>query len=73
MLVKKETPFSVVTRNFAIGPSAEGYTLAYSVDGETWTEYEDATPSGVTAIVNFGIPNLKYKLIGNDSDVYIQY
>ena len=73
MLVKKENPFSCVKNAFAIGPSAEGYTLNYSLDGETWTAYEEETPSGVTAIVNFGIPNLKYKLVGNNSDVLIQY
>ena len=73
MKVSKETPFSCVKNAFAIGPSAEGYTLNYSVDGVTWTAYDEATPSGTTAIVNFGIPNLKYKLAGNNSDVLIQY
>ena len=60
MKISGEKPFSLVKTSFAIGPSAEGYTLNYSVDGQNWTAYDEATPSGTTAIVNFGIPNLKY-------------
>lgn len=72
-LVKKDAPFSCIKSSFAISPSNEGYTLNYSVDGKDWTPYDEPTPSGVTAIVNFGIPNMKYKLVGNQTDVFIQF
>lgn len=73
MLVKKDNVFSVPTNSFAIGASNEGYTLNYSVDGTNWTAYDEATPSGETAIVNFAVKGMLYKLDGNNSDVYIQY
>lgn len=73
MKVTGENAFSVPSTSFAISASNEGYTLNYSVDGTNWTAYSDATPSGETAIVNFGAKGLLYKLVGNNSDVYIQY
>ena len=73
MLVKGENVFPVNAHAFAISPSNEGYTLAYSCDGVNFTNYDDATPSGTTAIVNFAVPGMSYKLVGNNSDVYVQY
>lgn len=73
MKVSGENVFSVPANSFAISASAEGYTLNYSVDGVSFTPYDDATPSGTTAIVNFAVRGMCYKLVGNNSDVYIQY
>lgn len=73
MLVHGEDVFYVQSNSFAISPSNEGYTLQYSVDGVSFTSYETATPSGETAIVNFAVSGMSYKLLGNNSDVYIQY
>lgn len=73
MKVTGENVFSVPANSFAISASNEGYTLNYSVDGTNWTAYSDATPSGETAIVNFAVKGMMYKLDGNNSDVYIQY
>lgn len=73
MKVTGENAFSVPANSFAISASNEGYTLNYSVDGTNWTAYSDATPSGETAIVNFAVKGMMYKLDGNNSDVYIQY
>ena len=73
MKVSGEEVFYVQSNAFAISPSAQGYTLNYSVDGENFTAYETATPSGETAIVNFAVAGMSYKLVGNEDDVYIQY
>jgi len=73
MKVSGENTFNVPTNSFAISPSNEGYTLQYSADGVNWSDYSDATESGVTAIVNFAPKGLMYKLSGNTSEVYIQY
>lgn len=73
MKVQGETIFYIPSNEFAISPSAEGYTLAYSADGVNFTNYEEATPAGETLVVN-GIPKfMKFKLVGNNSTVTIQY
>lgn len=73
MKITGEQAFSVPTNSFAISASEDAYTLNYSVDGETWTPYEAETPAGETAIVNFGVKGMLYKLDGNTGDVFIQY
>ena len=73
MKVTGSNPFSVPTNSFAISPSQQGYTLQYSVDGESWDDYSEATASGVTAIVNFAPKGMLYRLSGNTSEVYLQY
>ena len=73
MKIKGDKPFTTPTHSFAIGECESEYTLCYSVDGNNWTAYDEATPSGETAIVNFGIPNLLYKLSGATGDILIQY
>lgn len=73
MRISGEQVFPVNTKQFAISPSTEGYTLYYSADGVGWTAYEDAVPAGEVCIVNFGVPGMSYKLVGNVGDVFIQY
>ena len=73
MKVSGENVFSVPANSFAISASVEGYTWNYSVDGVSFTPYEEATPAGETAIVNFAAKGMCYKLVGNQSDLYIQY
>lgn len=73
MKITGETIFYIPSNEFAISPSNEEYTLAYSADGVNFTNYEKATPAGETLVVN-GIPKfMKFKLIGNNSTVTIQY
>lgn len=73
MKIEKEQVFSVPSNSFAISPSNEEYTLNYSVTGEDWSEYSEATPADTNAVVNFGVRGMMYKLVGNDSTVYITY
>lgn len=71
--INGEQQFSIPTTSFAISPSAEGYTLAYSVDGVNFTEYNNATDAGTNVIVNFASKGLYFKLVGNASDVLVTY
>lgn len=69
--INGEEVFKALKGQMIIGPSAEGYTLAYSADGENFTEYSQATPAGENCIVN-GCPQYSYwKLSGNQSEVEI--
>lgn len=71
--VKGEQVFSINAHSFGVSPSAEGYTLAYSVDGTNFTNYSEPTPANETLFVN-SIPRLaKFKLVGNNSDVIVEY
>lgn len=68
-----EAPFQVLARSFIVGPSAKGYTLAYSADGLNFTEHDKATPADENLIVN-GVPKFAYfKLVGNASTVAVTY
>ena len=61
--------FKVAKNQFIVGPSANGYTLAYSADGVNFTEYTEATPAGENLIVN-GVPQYAWcKLVGNEGEV----
>ena len=73
MKVQGEQIFSIPQTSFAISPSAEGYTLAYSADGINFTENDESTPAGETLVVNGCAKFMKYKLVGNQSEVLIQY
>lgn len=71
--IKGEQPFQVLAHSFAATPSAEGYTLNYSANGEEYTAWEEATPANETLVVN-GVAKLMYfKLVGNQSDVEINF
>lgn len=68
-----ERPFQVLATSFAISPSSEGYTLNYSANGVEYTAWEEATPANEVLVVN-GVAKLMYfKLVGNASDVDINY
>lgn len=71
--VTGESPFQVFGAAFAISPSAEGYTLNYSVDAVNWTAYDEATEAGKTELVNCPVPGMFFKLVGNYSEVTIRY
>lgn len=72
-LVRGEQVFSVPSDSFAISASNEGYTLSYSVDQQTWTDADKATPAGENLYVKNSINGLWYKLKGNQSDVVTKY
>lgn len=73
IFVNNEDAFSVPTRSFAIGASTNGYTLAFSVDGTTFTEYDEATDAGKNCIINGATKGLYYKLVGNVGSVQVAY
>ena len=71
--VKGEETFQILAHSFAATPSAEGYTLNYSANGEEYTAWKEATPANETLVVN-GVAKLMYfKLVGNQSDVEINF
>lgn len=66
--VTGEQPFQVGAPRFAIGQTADGYTLNYSVDGENWTPWSAATPADTDQVVTNAAAGLYFKLAGNTSE-----
>lgn len=73
MIVKNEQVFSVPSGDFSISPSNEGYTLAYSVKGDIFTSYETPVPANENLVVTAFPKFLKYKLVGNASEVEVKW
>lgn len=73
MKISGEKIFSVPEHYFGISGSATGYTLNYSVDGETWAEWEENTPANTPLFVANAPLFGKYKLVGNSGEVEIRW
>lgn len=73
MKITGEQVFAIRETNFGVSASNEEYTLNYSADGVNWTAWEASTPAGENLIVCNGAKGMRYKLVGNNSDVFIQY
>lgn len=71
--VTDEAAFQVEAENFAISPSATGYTLNYSADGVNFTPWSEGTLAEVTQVVACAACGMFYKLVGNVGDVVITY
>ena len=71
--VKNEQVFQVEATNFAISPSASGYTLNYSADGVNFTPWSDVVPANTTQAVACAACGMYYKLVGNTSEVVVVY
>ena len=71
--IKNEAQFQVNAPNFAISPSASGYTLYYSADGVHFTAWNDVVPADTTQVVACGAVGMYYKLVGNTSEVVVTY
>lgn len=71
--ISGEEIFSPTGTQFAIAPTSCGYTLAYSVDGETFDVDENAVVAAGKNLFYIGaVPGALYKLSGNtDEDVQI--
>ena len=69
--IVNEAPFQVNGTNFAVSPSASGYTLNYSADGKEYTAWEEATPAEEVLVVNGAVPGMYFKLVGNTSEVIV--
>lgn len=73
MKISGEEQFQVLAHSFAVSPSSEGYTLQYSADGISFSDWPQSTPANDTLVVN-GVARLMYfRLKGNGSDVVITY
>lgn len=67
-----EQPFQVLTNNFSISPSNEGYTLQISADGKQYSNLF-TVGAGVTRLVTGVAANSYYRLSGNQSNVSINW
>lgn len=67
-----EQPFQVLTNNFSISPSQEGYTLQISADGKQYSNLF-SVGAGVTRLVTGVAANSYYRLLGNQSQVSINW
>ena len=73
MKIQGEKPFQILAHSFAVSPSAEGYTLNYSADGIDFTAWADSTPADEVCMVINVAKGCYFKLVGNNSEVNIQY
>lgn len=70
--IKNETPFQVLTSSFSISPSESGYQLQISADGKNYTTLF-SVGAGVTRLVTGVAPNSYYRLLGNTSEVVVNW
>lgn len=73
MKITGEQIFSIPATGFAVSPSAEGYTLNYSADAVSFTPISEATPANEVGVFVDCAKGMCFKLVGNASEVYIQY
>lgn len=67
-----EQPFQILTNNFSISPSQEGYTLQISADGRQYSNLF-TVGAGVTRLVTGVAANSYYRLSGNQSEVSVNW
>lgn len=73
MKVINEQVFGVPNTSFGISGSASGFTLNYSVDGEKWAQWSEATVANEPLFV-VNVPKfMKYKLVGNTEQVEVRW
>lgn len=70
--IQGEAPFQVLTNNFSISPSKEGYTLQISADGVNYSNLF-SVGANVTRLVTGVAANSYYRLLGNNSEVSINW
>lgn len=73
MKVFGENVFSTPVGDFGVSGSEEGYTLNYSVDGKTWAAWPEETPANEPLFVVDSPKFMKYKLVGNNSEVDVRW
>ena len=73
MKVINEQVFGVPNTSFGVSGSASGFTLNYSVDGNSWGVWPEATKANDTLFV-VNVPKfMKYKLVGNTDTVEVRW
>lgn len=72
IMITGEEPFKSQRASFGVAATSAGYTLSYSADKNTWTDYPTAVPANDNLIVN-GVPTyMWFKLKGNaDEDIVV--
>ena len=50
--IESDAQVQVLSHSFTVSPSQNAYTLSYSADGESWTDYEEEVPESEVLIVN---------------------
>ena len=70
IVVHKEEVFRAQKDQFMVAPTSAGYTVAYSADGENFTNDTDAVvPSGQNLLYLGAMQYGYYKLVSNADDV----
>ena len=73
MKVINEQVFGVPNTSFGVSGSVSGFTLNYSVDGEKWAQWSEATKADEPIFV-VNVPKfMKYKLVGNTDTVEVRW
>lgn len=73
MKVNNEQVFGVPNTSFGVSGSASGFTLNYSVDGNNWGVWPEATVANEPLFV-VNVPKfMKYKLVGNTDTVEVRW
>ena len=70
--IKGESPFQVLSTNFSIGPSNEGYTLQVSADGNNFSNLF-SVGANTTRMVTGVASGSYYRLSGNNSEVSVNW
>lgn len=66
-----EEAFSCASGAIAIPATSNGYTINYSADGVTWTEYEEEVPADENCFIMNAIVGTFFKLVGNTDTINI--
>jgi hypothetical protein len=69
--ITKEEIFRCSGNAVAISATTSGYTLNYSVDGNTWTAWGEATPANEACVINGVVPGMYFKLVGNTDEITV--
>lgn len=70
--IKGEQPYQILASSFSISPSQEGYTLQISADGRNYSNLF-SVGANVTRLVTGVASGSYYRLLGNNSDVSINW
>lgn len=68
ILINKEEAKQIGAHSFSVAPTTGGFTIAYSADGISFTNYSEATPANEVLLVNGCPKNAWWKLVGNVDD-----
>ena len=73
MKVINEQVFGVPNTSFGVSGAASGFTLNYSVDGNTGGVWTEATVANEPLFAGHGPKFMKYKLVGNTDTVEVRW